>query len=189
VFTPVCLECLAGLGVPREPIHLTGPGAGVFGEMLLQSGWFLIPCEALASPLKWWDWRRHMHAWLWLKDREITSAFEIYDTWHVLKFVMQEIDRPPSTPARIRMALWKTYVHHRKHGRLDGIDLHDLSPTSPGVIANTTAIVRDLAEMERVSFDNDLLFGTTPVLVRDRRRIRVRDERLAARTRRHDDDA
>src|SRR5512139_2535250 len=29
VFTPVCPECLAGFGVPREPIHLTGPGSDV----------------------------------------------------------------------------------------------------------------------------------------------------------------
>ena len=29
VFTPVCPECMAGLGVPREPIHLTGSGADV----------------------------------------------------------------------------------------------------------------------------------------------------------------
>ena len=28
-FTPVCPECLAGLGVPRNPIHLTGTGAEV----------------------------------------------------------------------------------------------------------------------------------------------------------------
>lgn len=275
VFTPVCPECLAGLGVPRDPIHLTGPGAdvlageakvrdrhghdvseraiagaraamealeraqvqavivkesspscgltkaqigrkrkaetgaGVFGAMLLESGWFLIPDEALASPVKWWDWRRRMHAWLWFKDRPISSARELYDAWHILKFVVQEIDRPfadqigrelaalpkrppadqlesirseildalrrPSTPARIRQAMWKTYVHAKKKGQLDGVDLHELSVTSPEVIANSTTIARELALMERVSFENDLLFGTTPVLARDARRVRQRD--------------
>lgn len=274
-FTPVCPECLAGLGVPRDPIHLTGPGheviagdakvrdrhghdvteqviagaraamealerarvqavivressptcglmkarvgrrrqaetgSGVFGAMLLDSGWFLIPDEALASPVKWWDWRRRMHAWLWLKDRSLLSAKDLYDVWHVLKFVVQEIDRPladrigralaalpkhppveelealrsqvlealrrPSTPARIRQAMWKTYVHAKKHGRLDGVELHDLSVTSPEVVANSTTIARELALMERVSFENDLLFATTPVLARDARRVRSRD--------------
>ena len=29
VLTPVCPECLAGLGVPRMPIHLTGTGQEV----------------------------------------------------------------------------------------------------------------------------------------------------------------
>ena len=28
-FTPVCPECMAGLGVPRMPIHLTGTGQQV----------------------------------------------------------------------------------------------------------------------------------------------------------------
>jgi uncharacterized protein YbbK (DUF523 family) len=279
VFTPVCPECLAGLGVPRDPIHLTGPGAdvlagtaqvrdrrghdvtdrvaqgsraamdalerarvqavivkessptcgllkaqvgkrrqaetgaGVFGAQLLASGWFLIPDDALASPLKWWDARRRLHAWLWLKERRLEGSKDLYQAWHVLKFVVQEIDRPladetgrklaalprnpaspaieelrigimdalrrPSTTPRIRQAMWKTYVHHRKHGRLDGIELHDLDPASPEVVANTTRIVADLTTMERVSFENDLLFGTSPVLRRDARRVRVRDEELS----------
>lgn len=281
VFTPVCPECLAGLGVPRDAIHLTGTGAevlagqanvrsrrghvvtgevvegaraamdalerarvqavivreasptcgvtkarvgrkrtaetgaGVFGELLLQSGWFLIPDDALASPLKWWDWRRRMHAWLWLRDRELATAAQLYDSWHVLKFLVQEIDRPladdigrqlaalprdpsrdrieavrrevldalrrPSSMPRIRAAMWKTYVHHKKHGRLEGVDLHELQPSSPEVVANTTSIVRDLTLMERVSFENDLLFGTSPVLARGSRRIAKRDEELATR--------
>jgi uncharacterized protein YbbK (DUF523 family) len=278
VFTPVCPECLAGLGVPRDPIHLTGPGAevlagrasvkdrrghdvtervilgaraamdaleraevqavivkesspscglmkaqigrhrraetgaGVFGAQLLASGWFLIPDEALASPLRWWDARRRLHAWLWLKDRPMDSSKAAYEAWHVLKFLVQELDRPladdigrrlaalpkrpprasledlrtcvldalrtPSTTPRIRQAMWKTYVHHRKHGRLDGVELHELDPASPEVIANTTRIVHDLTAMERVSFENDLLFGTSPVLSRDARRVRMRDEGL-----------
>ena len=274
VFTPVCPECLAGLGVPRDPIHLTGTGhevlageakvrdrrghdvteqvvagarvaletlerarvqavivressptcglakarvgrrrqaetgSGVFGAMLLDSGWFLIPDEALASPVKWWDWRRRMHAWLWLKDRPLATSRDLYDAWHVLKFVVQEIDRPladrigrslaalpkhppaeqlealrgeilealrrPSTLPRIRQAMWKTYVHAKKKGQLDGVDLHELTVSSPEVIANSTTIARELLLMERVSFENDLLFGTTPVLARDRRRVEKR---------------
>lgn len=274
VFTPVCPECLAGLGVPRAPIHLTGTGAevlagdarvrdrrghdvtahvvegaraataalerarvqavvvressptcglskarvgrrrtaetgaGVFGQMLLESGWFLIPDEALLSPVRWWDWRRRMHAWLWLKEREISSARDLYDAWHVLKFVVQEIDRPladalgrrlaelpkhpapeelesiraevlgglrrPSTLPRIRHAMWKTYVHAKKKGQLEGVDLHDLTVTSPEVVANSSTIARELLLMERVSFENDVLFATTPVLARDKRRIASR---------------
>lgn len=273
VFTPVCPECLAGLGVPRAPIHLTGDGAsvlagtarvrdrrgndvteqviagaaaatealqrarvqavivressptcgltkaqvgkrrtaetgaGVFGRMLLESGWFLIPDDALQSPVKWWDWRRRMHAWLWLREREIVSAKDLYDAWHVLKFVVQEIDRPlaeamgrrlaalpkhpaaeeleairaevaetlrrPSTLPRIRQAMWKTYVHALKKGRLEGVDVHDLTVRSPEFIANSSEIARELQLMERISFENDLLFATSPVLARDKRRVRT----------------
>jgi hypothetical protein len=208
--SPTCGLTKAQVGRRRQ----AETGAGVFGAMLLERGWFLIPDDALQSPVKWWDWRRRMHAWLWLDDRAIASSADLYDAWHVLKFVVQEIDRPladrigrelaalpkrppaeqleairgqildalrrPSTPARIRQAMWKTYVHAKKKGQLDGVDLHDLNVDSPEVIANSTTIARELALMERVSFENDLLFGTTPVLARDKRRVRQRDEQLGS---------
>ncbi len=275
-FTPVCPECMAGFGVPRMPIHLTGTGqevlagraavrdrrgrdvtdalvagsracldaleragvramivkesspscgvyrarvgkkrteqregSGVFGAMLLETGWFLIPDTALSNPLMWWDWRRRLHAWLWLDDRGIARSRDLYDAWHVVKFVLQETSRPfadeigrelaalpknpsaetlqelkgrimdglraPSNRARIRQAMWKTYANARKKGKLDGTDLHDLRVDSPEVTANLDRIVRDLTTLERISFENDLLFGTSPVIARDARRVRARD--------------
>lgn len=279
-FTPVCPECAAGLGVPRMPIHLTGPGqeviagearvkdrrgkevtddliagceasiatleragvrafiakesspscgvykarvgkkrreqlegSGVFGAMLLERGWFIIPDKALSNRLLWWDWRRRLHAWLWLSDREISSARDLYDVWHVLKFIIQETDRPfademgrrlaalpknpskrslaeakrdildalrkPSTRARIRQSMWKTYIHAKKKGQLDGVDLHDLKVDSPEVQANIDTIVKELTGLERISFENDQLFATSPVIRRDGRRVKARDEEAA----------
>jgi uncharacterized protein YbbK (DUF523 family) len=276
-FTPVCPECLAGLGVPRDPIHLTGPGAevlagearvktrrgrdvtdlvvagsqaaietleragvramivkeasptcgvfkarigkrrteqaggaGTFGALLLDRGWFLIPDVALANRLLWWDWRRRLHAWLWLADREISSAKELYEVWHVIKFVLQETSRPfadamgrelaalpkrpgperlgelkdrmlealriPSTRARIRQAAWKTYANARKNGKLDGVDMHGLTVDSPEVRANVDRIADELMALERVSFENDLLFGTSPVIFREGRRVKAREQ-------------
>lgn len=276
VFTPVCPECLAGLGVPRMPVHLTGTGqevlagvarvldrrgrdrtdeviagstaamealeragveafiareasptcglfkarvgkrrteqsggSGVFGAMLLERGWFLIPDEGLVNPLTWWDWRRRLHAWLWLRRRDIARSADFYDAWHTLKFILQETDRPfadamgrrlaglpkhpapeeleeikrsmldalrrPSTRARIRQYMWKTYVHARKKGQLDGVELHDLVVDSPEVRANVDGIARELTGLERISFENDLLFGTSPVIRRDGRRVRARE--------------
>ncbi len=276
-FTPVCPECMAGLGVPRMPIHLTGPGqevlagearvkdrrghevtdaliagsnacldalkragveamivtesspscgvykarvgkkrneqiegAGVFGAMLLETGWFLIPDNALTNPLLWWDARRRLHAWLWLKHRPLHQAKALYDAWHVLKFLVQELDRSwadamghrlaglprhvseeeiekiraeildklreSSTRARIRQAMWKTYVHAKKKGVLEGIDLHELDVRSPEVTQNVMAIAEELTRLERISFENDLLFGTSPVIMRDGRRVRAHEE-------------
>ncbi len=272
-WTPVCPECLAGLGVPRMPIHLTGTGqdvlagdarvrdrrgrdvtervvegsrsaiealeragveafvakessptcglykarvgkrrtetgggSGVFGAMLIERGWFLIPDQALANPLSWWDWRRRLHAWLWLKRRELGGAHDIYDAWHILKFIIQETDRPlaesvgrrlaalpkrpafeeieqirgvvldalrrPSTKPRIRAAAWKTFAHMRKKGRLGSVDMHGLDVAAPGARADVERVAADLLLMERISFENDLLFGTSPVVRRDARRVR-----------------
>lgn len=272
-FTPVCPECMAGLGVPRDPIHLTGTGqqalqgeakvrsrrgrdvtaeliagaqacldalsragvrvmifkeaspscgvhkarvgkrraessegSGVFGAMLLDTGWFLIPDTALANPLSWWDWRRRMHAWLWLTDRQIARAADLYDAWHVVKFILQETDRPfademgrrlaelprnpeahelerlrvsmldalrtPSTRSRIAGWMLKSYRFHAKRGSLDGVDLHDLKVDSPEFRANVMSLADELIKLERISFENDLLFATSPVIHRDGRRVK-----------------
>lgn len=270
-WTPVCPECLAGLGVPRMPIHLTGDGsevlagtakmldrrgrdvtddmiagaraalgaiqragcvafvakeaspscglykaqvgkrrttsggAGVFGAMLKESGLFLIPDEGLSHALSWWDWRRRLHAWLWLRERRIDGSGDLYDAWHTVKFILQETDRPaadaigrrlaalpkhpaaeelemlradmlraltkPSTKPRIRAALFKTVAHLRKKGQLEGVDLHGLEAGSPEERATVDEVARQLIVAERVSFENDLLFGTSPVIRRDGRRV------------------
>jgi len=276
VWTPVCPECLAGLGVPRMPIHLTGTGAqvlagqakvldrlgrdrtddiiagcraaaesleragieafiakessptcglykarvgkkrtetsagsGVFGAMLLQRGWFLIPDEGLANALLWWDWRRRLHAWLWLKRIDPSTSRDLYDAWHVVKFVVQETNRPradeigralaalprrpetpelvalrvrmldalraPSTRARIKGALLKAYGHSRRKGEFDDVDTSVLTVSASGAATTVDQIVADLTRLERISFDNDLLFGTSPVIRRDRKRIAARD--------------
>ncbi len=67
--------------------------------------------------------------------------------------------------------MWKTYAHARKKGRLEGVDLHDLRADSPEVRLNVDELARELTRMERISFENDLLFGTSPVIARDRRRV------------------
>ena len=270
-WTPVCPECLAGLGVPRMPVHLTGTGdevldgtakvldrrgrdvteeivegsrcalaalersgarafvakeaspscglykarvgkkrtatggSGVFGAMLLASGRFLIPDEGLANSLMWWDWRRRLLAWLWLSDVEIVSSGDLYDAWHTIKFVIQETNRPfademgrrlaglpkgvsaealeplraemldalrkPSTKPRIRQALYKTWAQRRKSGKLRGVDLHGVTVESPEERASVDDVARDLIVLERISFENDILFGTSPVIRRDRRRV------------------
>jgi len=275
VWTPVCPECLAGLGVPRMPVHLTGTGqdvlagrarvrdrrgrdrtddvtggceaalgaleragveavvvkeasptcglykarvgkrrtetsegSGVFGALLLERDWFLIPDTGLANPLLWWDWRRRLHAWLWLKRRDTGSSRALYDAWHVVKFVVQETNRPradaigrdlatlpknpsaarlaeiraemldalraPSTRARIKGALLKAYAHARKSGALAGVDLHGLDEGALETSHTVDGIAAELTRLERVSFENDLLFGPSPVLRRDMKRLAAR---------------
>ncbi|HSK47190.1 MAG TPA: DUF523 domain-containing protein, partial [Coriobacteriia bacterium] len=170
---------------------------------------FLIPDEGLANPLLWWDWRRRLHAWLWLKRRTIERPSDLYDAWHVVKFVVQETNRPladdighglaelpkhpsieeldalrtrmldalraPSSRSRIRGALWKAYGHARRKGELEGVQLHGMQMDAPDTTASVMTLVRELTVLERVSFENDLLFGTSPVLRRDRKRVIARE--------------
>ena len=69
-----------------------GNPPGVFGSLLLQEDLFLIPALDLESPIKWWDWRRRLHAFTWLKRLDIDSKDQLYSAWHHLKFVCQEVD-------------------------------------------------------------------------------------------------
>ncbi len=263
---PVCPECMAGLGVPREPIHVTGgdgsmvwtgeaevknrrgfkvgqqmkdgatacmealkrAGAvafvymegspscgvyrttlknqkrgnppGVFGSLLLENEFFLIPANDVQSPLKWWDWRRRLLAFYWVKDQTPLSKDEIYKIWHKLKFLCQEIDdvwargigrklstlendsvstfwstlrketmeilRKPSTTKKITNSLWKNYSFYRKSSgkTVEGVN-------SPEFKRNITSIAKELSLLERNAISNEFIFGTSPVLYREKRRI------------------
>jgi uncharacterized protein YbbK (DUF523 family) len=70
-----------------------GKPPGVFGSLLLKEEFFLIPALDLESPLKWWDWRRRLHAFVWLKRADIKNKKELYQIWHDYKFLLQELDR------------------------------------------------------------------------------------------------
>ncbi len=268
---PVCPESMAGLGVPREPIHLTGgDGAmvwtggtevknrrgrlvtddvkfgalscletlkragvtafvymdgsptcgvyrttpkntrrghppGIFGSLLLEQGFFLIPAADLQSPLKWWDWRRRLLAFYWLKHLEISGKAELYDAWSKLKFLFQELDLPwaqatgrkltaldrapdadfirefktesldllrkPSTVKRITNSLWKNYSYYRKTlGKtVEGVN-------SPEFQRNITSIAKELVTMERKALDDEVMFGTSPVMYREKRRMPAPDK-------------
>jgi hypothetical protein len=90
----VFMEGSPSCGVYRTTLKnkRLGHPPGVFGALLLEEDLFLIPALDLESPIKWWDWRRRLHAFCWLKDLEITSKDQLYTAWHRLKFLCQEVD-------------------------------------------------------------------------------------------------
>lgn len=69
-----------------------GHPPGLFGAMLLNEEIFLIPSSDLQSPVKWWDSRRRLEAFVWLKRQIIEKPKDLYEVWHVLKFLCQELD-------------------------------------------------------------------------------------------------
>ncbi len=178
-----------------------GQPPGVFGSLLLREGFFLIPAADVQSPLRWWDWRRRLLAFRWLQDAPIATKAELYAAWATLKFLFQELDAPwaaqtgralatlqgqpgeafiegfrkaalgvlrrPSTARRITNSLWKNYSHYRKtQGKtVEGIQ-------SPEFQRNVTTIARELVSMERRAMDEGVLFGTSPVMYREKRRPR-----------------
>ena len=69
-----------------------GKPPGVFGALLLKEEMFLIPALDLQSPLKWWDWKRRLVAFTWLKRKELNYFRELIKCWEILKVLCQEID-------------------------------------------------------------------------------------------------
>ena len=81
-----------------------GKPPGIFGSLLLKQNIFLIPAVDLQSPIKWWDWRRRMYAYVWLKNKEIKNMDEIYKAWHIVKFLCQELNRVEADKIGVALA-------------------------------------------------------------------------------------
>lgn len=91
----VFMEGSPSCGVYRTTLknQRLGKPPGVFGSLLLSEQLFLIPALDIESPLKWWDWRRRLHAFVWLKRKDIKTKNELIAIWHDLKFLCQESSR------------------------------------------------------------------------------------------------
>ena len=91
----VFMEGSPSCGVYRTSIKnkRLGHPPGIFGSLLLKEGFFLIPSTDLQSPLRWWDWRRRMFAFVWLDEKAFDTPKEVVECWHILKFLCQELSR------------------------------------------------------------------------------------------------
>jgi uncharacterized protein YbbK (DUF523 family) len=258
-WAPVCPEVLAGLGVPRPPVKLSGgsgddlwagsakmknrlgrdvseqvktasmacmdalhrsgvdaflfmegsPTCGVyrttlkdkrlgkppgaFGSLLLKERIFLIPVLDLESPWKWWDHTRRLHAFVWLKKLEIVCKKDIFEAWHALKFIAQEIDRPLSDEIGRSLAAltgklgssdmesWRDLTldllrrpstlkriqsvmsKHYAHYR-KVFGLKVAEAQAPSGMLGKAAFVAELIKMERKAAEQGYLFAGRPVL-------------------------
>lgn len=91
-----------------------GKPPGLFGHKLLEEGFFLIPAQDLSSPIRWWDWRRRMLAFVWLKEQKLETKKDLYAMWHTLKFLCQEIDEKRSRQIGKELAALDKTAGHEK---------------------------------------------------------------------------
>lgn len=91
----IFMEGSPSCGVYRTTLknNRLGKPPGVFGALLLKKNIFLIPAADLQSPVKWWDWRRRLTAFTWFKRKELNGVSDLFDSWHTLKFLCQEIEQ------------------------------------------------------------------------------------------------
>lgn len=180
-------------GVYRTSLKGTrlGKPPGIFGSLLLKEKVFLIPAVDLQSPIKWWDWRRRMYAFVWLKNRKLNSAKDLYDAWHIVKFLCQEISRIEADEIGRSMATYTEFdeksIDSYKEEMLNLLrrpsDVRKIKQSlwknyswlrkkrgifvgevmSPTNIRNMATIANELIKLEVVSRDRNELFGASPI--------------------------
>jgi len=181
-------------GVYRTTLRKQSRGKppGVFGALLEQNGFFLIPGLDLQSPIKWWDWRRRMLAFLWLKQQALNNLSDLFAIWHPLKFVCQEIDDKHARELGRFIAALKGFQENEALEKVRTDILNILRKPSTmqrikgslfknynyyrkitGIIIpeiqdqtsfrNATKLASELILVERESFSSGVLFGTSPV--------------------------
>ncbi len=168
-----------------------GNPPGTFGSLLLKEKIFLIPAVDLQSPIKWWDWRRRMYAYVWLKNTSIEKMSDLYDCWHIVKFLCQELFRKESDKLGHHMANMKEPSQKDFDDIKDKIldmlrqpsDINKIKQSlwknykylekkkaitvdevmEPTNIRNMSHIAKELVRVEVVSRSENLLFGASPI--------------------------
>ncbi|MDP8223970.1 MAG: DUF523 domain-containing protein [Candidatus Lernaella stagnicola] len=194
----VFMEGSPSCGVYRTTLknRRMGKPPGAFGSLLLKERLFLIPAEDLNSPVKWWDWRRRLHAFVWLKRQELQSKEQIYDIWGHFKFVCQEVNQTrareigrqlAAMPKRfsakfaeewrgdVLMLLRQPSTIARVAAAMQKHYTHymkhinpESEPLAPPVSdMSRRKFVAKLHEMEKKAFLEDFAFKGTPVLFRE----------------------
>ncbi len=175
-----------------------GKPPGVFGSLLLKEDYFLIPASDLESPWKWWDWKRRLHAFVWLRRQQIKTKSQLYEVWHNLKFLCQEVDVASAVgigqllaraPVRLEKKFldeWRVLVLRliRRPSRLKRIEaimvkhyahyrkkfgLRFEDLRAPDSEAGKKVFIEELEQLERRAFEEGYVFAGHPVVYRPER--------------------
>jgi uncharacterized protein YbbK (DUF523 family) len=172
-----------------------GKPPGVHGAKLIEEGLFLIDGAILQSPIKWWDTKRRLLAFLYLDQLTIQTKAELYDVWHHYKFLCQEINEVQSRELGHRLANLPKHVDLDTFSALK-IEILDIlrNPStsakirqmlwkhytylrktkdivleevkSPEDLRGMQLLAKELLLVERTSYSEDVLYGQVPVMFR-----------------------
>ncbi|HCX65256.1 MAG TPA: DUF523 domain-containing protein [Eubacteriaceae bacterium] len=169
----------------------SGKPPGVFGSKLLEKELFLIPALDLQSPVKWWDAKRRLMAYIWLKNETLHTKKEMYEVWYRYKFICQELDEKWAREKGREIANLKGVSE--EYGDFFKKDILNLlrKPSKKNRIENSlwkhysyykkwakepildigdlqtrknaTILAKELNKMERSASRENIVFGTAPV--------------------------
>ncbi|MCK8060321.1 MULTISPECIES: DUF523 domain-containing protein [unclassified Fusibacter] len=172
-----------------------GKPPGVLGALLLESEMFLISGTDLQSPIKWWDIKRRLMAFIYLKEWDIKDKATLYEMWHNYKFICQEISNQEARDLGNRLGNLPKVVTQEE---LDEIKLTIMNmlrnASSPAKIRQMLwkhythlrrkenvilpevkeptdlrgmhALAKELTKMTTESFQRDVIYGQVPVIYR-----------------------
>lgn len=173
-----------------------GHPPGVFGAMLLDHGFFLASGEDLESPVKRWDIRRRMNAFVWVKELSIQSKKDLYDMWHQVKFLCQELDQKTARELGVRISALeqiqeadledirtqvlniirtpsnpvriKTWLwkNYTFYQKTKGIQIEEIE--KPTDTIGSTRLAEELIKIENRLYKEGWYFGSSPVMNRSR---------------------
>ncbi|WP_425447533.1 DUF523 domain-containing protein [Dethiothermospora halolimnae] len=195
----IFMEGSPSCGVNRTTLKnkRLGNPPGVFGAMLEREDFFLIKAQDVQSPIRRWDIRRRIHAYKWTKNVQIDSKNDLFEFWHIMKFLCQEINRKKADEiGRMLAGLPKGFDRDKTEEiRNKVIDLLKVPSTvakikqmlwknychfkkkydmevdminMPTEYRGMNKIVEELTELEKRAYLEDKLFGSTPILYRGR---------------------
>ncbi|WP_297598271.1 DUF523 domain-containing protein [uncultured Cetobacterium sp.] len=95
----IFMEGSPSCGVYRTSLknQRLGNPPGVFGALLLDRNIFLISSVDLQSPIRWWDWKRRLVAFVWVKEQNICSKDSLKEIWDKIKYVLYELHEEETT--------------------------------------------------------------------------------------------
>lgn len=205
-----CLNCLTTLknaeidvfiymeGSPSCGVYRTtlrekrlGKPPGIFGALLLKENIFLIPSVDLQSKVKWWDWRRRMYAYVWLKEQEFDKPKDVLESWHTIKFLIQELFRKEADlignklsnlkklnkddlssikekilnilrmPSDIKKIKQSLWKNYKFLEKHYGLKIEDVN--GPTDIRGMNKLADELIKVEIISYKENKLFGSSPI--------------------------
>lgn len=174
-----------------------GNPPGIFGAMLINEGFFLVNADDLESPIKRWDIRRRLNAFVWVKEAEIEDKRQLCDVWHTVKFLCQELDEKKARSlGRELSELDNTKKEVVEEYRKIILDIIRKPSTSkkikgwlwknysyfrkhkdieldivkkPTELRSNTILVQELVRLENRLYNEGYSFGSSPILYRARR--------------------
>ena len=178
-------------GIERTTLknNRAGKPPGVFGAMLLEEDIFLIPALSLASPVRRWDCKRRLYAYVWAQSQELSNKNDLYQFWHNVKFLCQELDEKESRvmgnriansefspelaaelkafvttlmkkPSTLEKIKNRLWKHYVYIKKTQGAEISEIM--EPQDNRNMHHIAMELEAIEKFAFTNDVLFGSMP---------------------------